>query len=123
MSFWANYFSPIFQRQRLFCYFVAIVIINATTTTNKKSFLLCLSSMGSNHSPTYSLLWQENVSLQHRLAPSCCFSSCEFLMLSSTQMAERITLCSWWPELRDPPVCCSARKLTLKIIALVALRL
>ena len=38
MSFWANYFSPIFQRQRLFCYCVAIVIINGTTTTNKKSF-------------------------------------------------------------------------------------
>jgi len=33
-----KYFSPIFQRQRLFCYCVAIVIINGTTTTNKKSF-------------------------------------------------------------------------------------
>lgn len=36
MSFWANYFSPIFQRQGLFSYFMAIVIINTTTATTKK---------------------------------------------------------------------------------------
>lgn len=48
MSFWANYSSSILQTEPV-CYLVAIVVINATTTPNKKSFSASPYNVNSYH--------------------------------------------------------------------------
>lgn len=93
MSFWANYFSSIFQTQRLFCYSVAIAIINAIdSANNKKSFSALPQPCGLGSLTAVSPSQQGGIPLQHKTGR---LASCTVNSQSDGRGNSSVQLVAW----------------------------
>lgn len=92
MSFWANYFSSIFQTQRLFCYSVAIASINAIDSANKKSFSALPQQCGLGSLTAVSPPRQGGIPLPHRTGR---LASCTVNSQSDGRGNSSVQLVAW----------------------------